>query len=87
MWAQTYTVHGFRTAIHYPSHCVAQEIINDGVNGMLRSDMDGWRDAMDLLSGDEKQRARMGQAARQFVEESFSLKMWGPKVREIIESL
>jgi glycosyltransferase involved in cell wall biosynthesis len=65
----------------------AQEIINDGVNGMLRSDMDGWRDAMDVLSGDVKQRARMGQAARQVVEERYSLKVWGPKVREIIEGL
>jgi glycosyltransferase involved in cell wall biosynthesis len=65
----------------------AQEIINDGVNGMLRSDMDGWKDAMDELSGDVKQRARMGQAARQVVEERYSLKVWGPKVREIIEGL
>ena len=65
----------------------AREIITDGVNGMLRSDMNDWRDAMDLLCGDVKQRALMGLAARQAVEENYSLKVWGPKVREIIESL
>jgi glycosyltransferase involved in cell wall biosynthesis len=65
----------------------AREIITDGVNGMLRLDMDGWKDAIDVLSGDAKERARIGQAARQVVEERYSLKVWGPKVREIIEGL
>jgi glycosyltransferase involved in cell wall biosynthesis len=65
----------------------AQEIITDGVNGMLRSDMDGWRDAIVNLSRDVAVRSRMGRAARDVVEERYSLKVWGPKVREIIESL
>jgi glycosyltransferase involved in cell wall biosynthesis len=65
----------------------AQEIITDGVNGMLRSDMDGWRDAIENLSRDVAVRARMGRAARDVVEERYSLKVWGPKVREIIESI
>ena len=65
----------------------AQEIITDGVNGMLRSDMDGWRDAIENLSRDVAGRSRMGRAARDVVEERYSLKVWGPKVREIIESI
>jgi len=65
----------------------AQEILSDGVNGMLRSDMDGWKDAIEALSSDVKQRARMGRAARDSVEERYSLRVWGPRVTEIITSL
>jgi len=65
----------------------AQEILSDGVNGMLRSDMDGWKDAIEALSCDVKQRARMGRAARDSVEERYSLRVWGPRVTEIITSL
>lgn len=65
----------------------AQEIITDGIDGMVRSGMDGWRDAIEALSKDVTERARMGQAARETVEKRYSLKMWGPKVREIIDSL
>jgi glycosyltransferase involved in cell wall biosynthesis len=65
----------------------AQEIVSDGVNGMLRSDMDGWKDAIEALSCDVRQRARMGRAARDSVEERYSLRVWGPRVTEIITSL
>jgi glycosyltransferase involved in cell wall biosynthesis len=66
---------------------VAKEIITDGVNGLLRSGMEGWRDSIDDLSRDVTGRNRMGRAARGTVEERYSLKVWGPKVREIIENL
>lgn len=65
----------------------AQEIITDGVDGMLRSDMDGWRNAIEDLATDVPRRARMGRAARDVVEERYSLRVWGPKVREIIEGI
>jgi glycosyltransferase involved in cell wall biosynthesis len=65
----------------------AQEIISDGVNGMLRSDMDSWKDAIETLSRDITQRVRIGRAARDAIEERYSLRVWGPKVREIIKSL
>jgi glycosyltransferase involved in cell wall biosynthesis len=65
----------------------SEEIITDGVNGILRSDVDGWRDAVEKLSKDVGGRTRMGRAARDVVEERYSLKIWGPKVRGIIESL
>jgi glycosyltransferase involved in cell wall biosynthesis len=65
----------------------AKEIMTDGVNGMLKSDMDDWRGAIEDLSRDVIIRTRMGRAARDVVEERYSLKVWGPKVREIIENL
>lgn len=65
----------------------SQEIITDGVDGMLRADTDGWRDAIEILSRDVAQRVRMGRAARDVVEKRYSLKVWGPKVKEIITCL
>ena len=49
--------------------------------------MDGWRDAIEMLSSDMRQRARVGRAARDTVEEKYSLRVWGPKVTEIIKNL
>lgn len=66
---------------------VAGEMITDGVNGLLRTDMDGWRDAIEKLAGDVPERIRIGSAARETVEEKYSLRAWGPKVREIIQNL
>ena len=66
---------------------VAQEIVSDGVNGMLRRDTDGWKDAIEVLSSDTQKRAIMGKAARDVIEERYSLRVWGPRVVEIIESL
>lgn len=65
----------------------AKEIISDGVNGILRLDVDGWRDAIEMLSGDTQQRVRIGRAARDAVEEGYSLRVWGPRVTEIMENL
>jgi glycosyltransferase involved in cell wall biosynthesis len=66
---------------------VAKQIIVDGVNGFLRNDMAGWRDALERLLGDRELRAAMGEAARETVERDYSLKVWGPRVAEIVASL
>jgi glycosyltransferase involved in cell wall biosynthesis len=65
----------------------ANEIIKDGVDGYLRSDLDGWRDALMELATDTDRRARVGEAARKAVEERYSLKVWAPRVTEIIDNL
>ena len=65
----------------------AMEIITDGANGFLRIDDDQWKAAVLELAGDAGMRRRMGQAARETVEERYSLKVWGPRVGEIIDSL
>lgn len=66
---------------------VANDMIEDGVNGFLREKTEGWRDAIELLSKDANRRTLMGRAARGVVEDRFSLKNWGPKVSEIISGL
>ena len=66
---------------------VAREMIENGVNGFLREGLDGWKDAVNELSGNVDLRKRMGKAAREFAEDKFSLQSWGPKVAEIINSL
>jgi len=57
------------------------------VNGFLRQDLEGWKDAIVDLSKDAPLRSRMGKAARACAEEEYSLKLWGPKVAEIISNL
>ncbi len=66
---------------------VAQEMIDDGINGFLRADTDGWLEAIDELSRNPAKRERMGRAARETAEEKYSLKMWGPRVAEILDNL
>jgi glycosyltransferase involved in cell wall biosynthesis len=66
---------------------VAQEIIQDGVNGFLRTDRDGWIKAIEMIKNDIPLRQRIGAAARAKAEEQYSLKVWGPKYAEIVNSL
>ena len=66
---------------------VANEMIEDGVNGYLRTTQDEWRSAIEDLAGDAVMRARMGRAARDVAETRYALHVWGPKVAEIMDSL
>jgi glycosyltransferase involved in cell wall biosynthesis len=62
-------------------------MITDGVNGFLRTDRDGWIDAVERIRKDESLRKRMGKAARETAEERYSLKVWGPRFVEIVNGL
>lgn len=66
---------------------VAKNIVQDGVNGFLRSDLGGWKDAIDLLSKEMSLRINMGINARKDAEAKYSLKVWGPEVANIIGTL
>jgi len=66
---------------------VANDMIIDGVNGFLKRDSESWRDVIELLCGDIDLRKRIGKAARAFVEEKYCLKIWGPRLAEIIDSV
>ncbi len=66
---------------------VAVEMIEDGVNGFLRHDLDGWQDAIGCLAGDASLRSRMGKVARARAEKEYSLKVWGPKVAGVMADL
>lgn len=63
---------------------VNKEIVDHGVNGFLAETDDEWRSALKTLLTDAELRRRMGAAGRQKVEESYSLKVWGPRVSDII---
>jgi glycosyltransferase involved in cell wall biosynthesis len=66
---------------------VSTEIIEDGQNGFLRSDIEGWREAVERLGNDVALRQRMGKRAREMVEERYSLRVWGPRLVAIVEAL
>lgn len=65
----------------------AMEMIVEGANGFMRSDIEGWKDVLTRLAKDPELRKKMGRSARQTAEERYSLAVWGPKVAEIIDSL
>ncbi|MCX5802358.1 MAG: glycosyltransferase family 4 protein [Proteobacteria bacterium] len=66
---------------------VAKDMIKDGVNGFLRNDTDGWKGAIEALFRDVRLRKNMGEVSRTIAEEKYSLKVWGPKVAEIVGAL
>ncbi len=66
---------------------VSNDIIEDGENGFLRQDADGWREAIERLTFDAELRKRMGRKARAVVEERYSLQTWGPRVAGLVDSL
>lgn len=53
---------------------VNSEIINDGVNGFLASDINEWVDKISLLVESEKLRIEIGINARKTVEDNYSVK-------------
>jgi glycosyltransferase involved in cell wall biosynthesis len=73
-------------AISHP-YGVSSEIIEDGENGFLRKDEEGWREAIELLRGDLDLRRTMGSKARKTAEERYCLRVWGPRVADIIDGL
>lgn len=66
---------------------VANDMIIDGINGFLKNSSESWRDVIELLCKDIGLRKRIGKAARAFVEEKYCLKIWGPRLAEIVDSL
>jgi glycosyltransferase involved in cell wall biosynthesis len=63
------------------------EIIEDGLNGFVRKDNEGWIDAILRLSTDVSLRKKMGSIARRTVQEKYSLQKWGPVVADILDNL
>jgi glycosyltransferase involved in cell wall biosynthesis len=66
---------------------VSGDIIEDGENGFLRRDAEGWREAIERLIADAALRRRMGKKARAVVEERYSLAAWGPRVADLVDGL
>lgn len=66
---------------------VNSTIIQDGVNGFLADEVDGWVDKLSLLIEDEQLRRRMGQAARVTVVEEYSVEANKEKYLSAFNSL
>ena len=54
---------------------VSGEIIEEGENGFLRKDLEGWREALERLANNVDLRKRMGRKARLIAEERYSLEV------------
>jgi glycosyltransferase involved in cell wall biosynthesis len=64
----------------------ALEFIRPGENGLFADSPEEWRDALARLR-DRDYRQRMGEAARQTVEEQYSLRVAAPRLKELLESV
>lgn len=62
-------------------HC---ELIEHGRTGMLASTPEEWADCIARLAADSELRRRIGLAAREFVEQRYSVKAWGREYLRII---
>jgi glycosyltransferase involved in cell wall biosynthesis len=60
------------------------EIVADGRNGFLVSDMEGWRAALDRLAGDPGLRSRFGAAGRARAVADYSLQTHAPRVVKVV---
>jgi glycosyltransferase involved in cell wall biosynthesis len=61
------------------------DVIQDGVNGFLVDTEEDWYQRLRLLCSDGALRQRMGKAARETAERSFSLHAWRPSVLAVFE--
>ncbi len=61
------------------------DIVEPGVTGFFASNHQEWLTAISILRDDPKRRAAMGQAARQFVEQRYSLNAWAPELAQVLQ--
>lgn len=59
---------------------VNREIVVDGHNGFLATTSEEWQSRLLALCRDPHLRDSIGRAARQTVEENYSLQIWGPRL-------
>jgi glycosyltransferase involved in cell wall biosynthesis len=63
---------------------VNNQIVRDGVNGFLATDINAWATAITRLLTDSTLRARFGDAGRRIAIQEYSLATYGPKLASII---
>ena len=64
---------------------VNNQIIEDGVSGLLANSEAEWRDALRALLTDAELRRRIGSAGRRRIEQSYSLQANAPAVVTVFE--
>jgi len=60
------------------------DIVKPGVNGFFANSPAEWMEAIRLLRLDAGRRASMGSAARELVEQSYSLNTWAPILADLL---
>jgi glycosyltransferase involved in cell wall biosynthesis len=60
------------------------EVVEDGVDGLLPKDNDGWVEAMTRLAASPALRARMGEAARRKVEGRYTVDRAAGRLLEVL---
>lgn len=66
---------------------ITSDLVHHNVNGMLASSTEQWFDALKLLVDQPDRRERLRQAARQTIEASYSLQVWGPRLVALFRRL
>jgi glycosyltransferase involved in cell wall biosynthesis len=66
---------------------ITSDLIRHNVNGLLANSVNEWFDALNLLVNDADLRRRLSVNARQTVEESYSLQVWGPRLASLFDQL
>ena len=64
-----------------------KDIIDHGVDGFLVNTDEEWHAAIKKLINDPYLRQQMGYAGRKKIERKYSLKVWGPKISEILQNI
>lgn len=63
------------------------EILKDGVNGFLARGEDEWVEKLSALIEDKQLRQRIGREGRKTVEQKYSVKANGPKLKAVLEKV
>ena len=65
----------------------ATGILTDGVDGIIARNGAEWRRGLERVLGDPTVAAGLGREGRRTVERRFSLAVWAPRMREILEAV
>jgi glycosyltransferase involved in cell wall biosynthesis len=63
------------------------EIVRDGINGFWARSPEEWVERLTLLLRDQGLRQRLGQAARQTVEQEFSARVQAPRLAQVLRQV